>query len=50
MGGRVGRHPARIYSCWDMGNGRGLGEGETADNSLLQRQNKKGMNILVVFI
>jgi hypothetical protein len=22
MGGRVGRHPARIYSRWDMGNGR----------------------------
>ncbi len=22
-GGRVGRHPARIYSRWDMGNGRG---------------------------
>jgi hypothetical protein len=23
-GRRVGRHPARIYSRWDMGNGRGL--------------------------
>jgi hypothetical protein len=22
--GRVGRHPARIYSRWDMGNGIGL--------------------------
>jgi len=27
-GGRVGRHPARIYSRWDMGNGIGQGEGE----------------------
>src|SRR4030042_2060518 len=26
-GRRVGRHPARIYSRWDMGNGRGLGGG-----------------------
>jgi hypothetical protein len=24
LGGRVGRHPARIYSRWDMGNGIGL--------------------------
>jgi len=27
-GGRVGRHPARIYSRWDMGNGIGQGEGD----------------------
>jgi hypothetical protein len=27
-GGRVGRHPARIYSRWDTGNGIGQGEGD----------------------
>jgi hypothetical protein len=26
-GGRVGRHPMRIYSHWDMGRGIGQGEG-----------------------
>jgi len=24
LGGRVGRHPARIYSRWDMGKPRGF--------------------------
>jgi len=28
-GGRVGRHPARIYSRWDTGRGIGQGEGGT---------------------
>jgi hypothetical protein len=28
-GERAGRHPARIYSRWDMGNGIGQGEGES---------------------